>query len=284
MSEDFLCIRWFLVVIFTITVSFITIPYVFLPLGMILDSDEVDCYISKIDYPTEPPEINLDNWKTCTCGKNCDSYKPCVNLYSNFSMNLKIKQNLYDEFFDCTFLYEEKCKKINNYSYYIEESSNVYEEYINQSVDCYYYKNSKELYLDNSLKLLELVLSSIFVFILLVVCCLLLDFLDVCCCCIILAYGIMKFFKCIASIKISNCGVVLHNTCKNEIIFVEVPPEIFNIDKKDRINECVVCLDSYEKNTKVIKLSCDHIIHENCWNKWKEQNASCPICRAKQDS
>jgi hypothetical protein len=284
MCEDYKCLRWTLVGMFTIKLSFITIPTVYLPLGKILDSDEINCYIYKIDYPTEPPEINLDNWKSCSCGKNCSSYKPCVTLYSNFSRNKKIKQNLYDNFYDCTFLYDKKCGETDNYINYISESIDVYHEYINQNVDCYYYEPGGELYLDNSLKILHLVFASIFVCILLVVCCLLIEFSEACCCCICIAYGIMKLYKFITSARIFNSNNVIDkNYSKNKIAFVEVPLEIFNLDKKERKNECVICLDSYEKDKKVIQLSCNHIIHESCWNKWKEQNASCPMCRTKQN-
>ena len=41
--------------------------------------------------------------------------------------------------------------------------------------------------------------------------------------------------------------------------------------------ECSICLEQLEKNTNMIKLSCDHEFHYNCLI--KVENNKCPLCR-----
>ena len=40
---------------------------------------------------------------------------------------------------------------------------------------------------------------------------------------------------------------------------------------------CPICLDVIDKNIK--KLSCNHLFHTDCINKWFNYNTSCPTCR-----
>jgi hypothetical protein len=42
--------------------------------------------------------------------------------------------------------------------------------------------------------------------------------------------------------------------------------------------ECSICFSSI-KAKDAFKLSCEHIYHEDCINKWSDQNNSCPLCR-----
>ena len=37
-----------------------------------------------------------------------------------------------------------------------------------------------------------------------------------------------------------------------------------------------ICLDVIDKNIK--KLSCNHLFHTDCINKWFNYNTSCPTC------
>jgi len=43
--------------------------------------------------------------------------------------------------------------------------------------------------------------------------------------------------------------------------------------------ECVICLDLYEKKDKITKLECEHIFHHECIVIWTKNNNSCPLCR-----
>lgn len=47
---------------------------------------------------------------------------------------------------------------------------------------------------------------------------------------------------------------------------------------KNADRECSICFSSI-KAKDAFKLSCDHIFHEDCINKWSNQNNSCPLCR-----
>ena len=42
---------------------------------------------------------------------------------------------------------------------------------------------------------------------------------------------------------------------------------------------CVICLDDYEKESKVIYLKCGHHFHYECGSKWLLEHKECPICR-----
>ena len=46
-------------------------------------------------------------------------------------------------------------------------------------------------------------------------------------------------------------------------------------DKK----RCTICLDNFQKFDNIINLSCLHMFHENCINKWLNENNFCPICK-----
>jgi hypothetical protein len=47
---------------------------------------------------------------------------------------------------------------------------------------------------------------------------------------------------------------------------------------KNADTECSICFSSI-KAKNAFKLPCDHIFHEDCINKWSNQNNSCPLCR-----
>ena len=43
--------------------------------------------------------------------------------------------------------------------------------------------------------------------------------------------------------------------------------------------ECSICLDTMSSRNK-LKLSCDHVIHTSCIQKWvRKGSSSCPLCR-----
>lgn len=43
--------------------------------------------------------------------------------------------------------------------------------------------------------------------------------------------------------------------------------------------ECVICLEKYEKKDKITRLECNHLFHHKCIVVWTNQNKSCPLCR-----
>lgn len=56
---------------------------------------------------------------------------------------------------------------------------------------------------------------------------------------------------------------------------------IKSYDKCVKVGEkCVICLNEYEKGTYKRTLSCNHLFHKKCIDKWfRGFNKCCPICR-----
>jgi len=42
---------------------------------------------------------------------------------------------------------------------------------------------------------------------------------------------------------------------------------------------CPVCLGMPKKNERIMKLDCNHILHETCATNWLKIKSSCPVCR-----
>ena len=57
------------------------------------------------------------------------------------------------------------------------------------------------------------------------------------------------------------------------------------LNKKEVKNEalftegCVICLERYQKNDKIVTLKCNHIFHIECIEEWFKSKKSCPLCR-----
>lgn len=282
-----------------VVLLFCTIPMIYYPVGLILDSEIVDCKITDVQIPTEPPDINLNNWKSCDCGRRCWSYQPCIKIKTNYSNTKILVSSLYNFNNECTF-FEDHCPDITNYSILIQESENTYKQYYNQSIECNYNSYANVTFINNDIKYVPLIGASIALF--LVMC--------ACCCinaecfenCGQFCHNIFTCNQCITKIKdcIHNNFVVkfiklclkkinerrnsskIEVTNLNQVVIEMQPMEKYKL-KKEEINEvCVICLENYEKNKKVIKLKCGHIIHLECWNQWKDQKSNCPVCRAEQ--
>lgn len=46
--------------------------------------------------------------------------------------------------------------------------------------------------------------------------------------------------------------------------------------------QCIICLEDFMEGQSVVTLSCDkeHIFHNDCLEQWKQNNYTCPLCRA----
>lgn len=115
------------------------------------------CYISKIDYPTN---VNDNNWVECDCERKCKSYTPCIKLYTNISGNLYIKEDFFRKNQLCTF-YNTSCVENENIEKYLNESKEIYNNYINQTIDCYYDNKITNIFMEKDLNLPLLLLFSI---------------------------------------------------------------------------------------------------------------------------
>ena len=51
----------------------------------------------------------------------------------------------------------------------------------------------------------------------------------------------------------------------------------FNIYNSD-IYQCGICMDNFQNEEKIKKLSCGHIYHNECLNQWIQSNNKCPFC------
>lgn len=50
------------------------------------------------------------------------------------------------------------------------------------------------------------------------------------------------------------------------------------MNEKDS-RSCVICLSKFELKSKIRPLSCEHVFHAKCVDKWLRANRTCPICR-----
>jgi len=48
--------------------------------------------------------------------------------------------------------------------------------------------------------------------------------------------------------------------------------------KRTHEHNCAVCLEVFEKNSKLELLPCLHYFHENCIKKWLARKSCCPLC------
>ncbi len=56
--------------------------------------------------------------------------------------------------------------------------------------------------------------------------------------------------------------------------------EIISYDGDDV--QCSICLNNITSGQDTTSLSCGHIFHSNCIQRWFRRNATCPVCRAEQ--
>ncbi len=52
-------------------------------------------------------------------------------------------------------------------------------------------------------------------------------------------------------------------------------------NKENITGDCSICLEEFKKDTKIVKLSCGHIFHQDCIEKWTKKKKDCPICRSE---
>lgn len=137
-----------IILLFVIFVEFIV------PLLHADGFEEGFCNITDITYPTDIITYNdTSNWVECDCGTYCTSWSPCINLYTDLSPNVVIKDELYYSRNDiCTF-YNRECPDAENYQNlerYLNEAQALYNKYINTTVSCYYNEDMSVIYLDYS--------------------------------------------------------------------------------------------------------------------------------------
>lgn len=269
------CVNICSFVMFSI-IFFISIPMVFLPLGTILHLDDHMCYINDIEYPTVEPEVNSDGWIECSCGSNCETFKPCIKLFTNLSDEIFMTESVYKSNSPCTFYDDDNCNEITNYPDYLNTSYHTYTQYMNKTVLCYHSENGiTGIYFNNDINYVMLVLLSVILTIVILVC-------------ICNNYSCIKKEICKCRFISENQRVVTTESVIHEVKIIHNPMfdtvidiPLVKLSKQEKKEQCVICLEQLKKN--VIKLNCDHLIHKKCWDQWNQQDKkTCPICRAEQ--
>ena len=62
----------------------------------------------------------------------------------------------------------------------------------------------------------------------------------------------------------------------NPIIIDEI--ELKKI-KENNHDKCVICLEDFAINDKIINLECSHLFHNDCILKWFVYKSKCPLCK-----
>lgn len=51
-------------------------------------------------------------------------------------------------------------------------------------------------------------------------------------------------------------------------------------DAPEEESSCVICLNLFSEDDPLVKLDCSHYFHRQCGERWLQERASCPVCRA----
>jgi hypothetical protein len=147
---------------------------IIVPYGESSNYIQHDCYIGRVEYPTSLPsgENGGNSWAECDCGKRCQSWSPCISIFTNISGNeIKLGNDYYDGPFSCTF-HDSICLDGEDYRIienYMEESYQTYLEYFNKTIPCYIYGDKDIGYINIALDETELILYSVAIGILLLI-------------------------------------------------------------------------------------------------------------------
>ena len=146
------------------------VPFVFIPWSVNHEYDSHQCFIDKIVYPTHlPPPDNTTGWGRCDCGKRCWTWTPCIQIYTNVSDSVIARDEFYRTSGHCSYPIRhcpdgEDLTKVQED---INQAKEVYDRYINQTVDCYYNDDIDYIFLEKewdwSYTILFIVLLTIFV-------------------------------------------------------------------------------------------------------------------------
>ena len=100
---------------------------------------ETKCNITTAIYPHSLSDFtNSTIWKSCDCGKYCESLYPCLTLYSDKSYHI-IKKDFEKKDSDCTFV-ENECKNGEDPNYLEKELNKTITNalyYLDNEVDCF---------------------------------------------------------------------------------------------------------------------------------------------------
>lgn len=142
---------------------------------------ETTCNVTHVDYPTTLPSINYgvdsvpqndQDWVECDCGRRCMSWTPCIRIFQGDTLIRETVSVVSIAHTPCSF---------NNYScpnaedirlinQTLTDSIELAESYIGYNGTCYESEDGVFIALSNSLDITNIVLCSVFLFIMLIVC------------------------------------------------------------------------------------------------------------------
>jgi hypothetical protein len=47
--------------------------------------------------------------------------------------------------------------------------------------------------------------------------------------------------------------------------------------------QCAICLENIQADSRIINLSCNHYFHKNCILRWYREHSTCPMCRTQEN-
>ena len=56
---------------------------------------------------------------------------------------------------------------------------------------------------------------------------------------------------------------------------------VYQNEKINNLNECIICLEDMKFNDDLILVKCSHIYHKECLEKWMVRRSVCPLCDIK---
>ena len=117
------------------------IPYLFIPAEEWNRFKRFECHVERIVYPERlPSHDNMTGWGACDCGRRCESWSPCIDIYTNVSDSIRLSAEFYEINDDCTF-HQDECpdgEDSRNLEVYLNQARDVFQKYNNRTLECFY--------------------------------------------------------------------------------------------------------------------------------------------------
>ena len=70
-----------------------------------------------------------------------------------------------------------------------------------------------------------------------------------------------------------------------QVPYQEIIPKFKKIKGSDKLldTDCPICHESFKLNEFQRTLTCNHVFHKKCIDKWLKDNLNCPMCRKEID-
>ena len=157
------------------------IIFVAVPVANYENLHETTCNVTRVDYPTTLPAADYEtdtvedsdrDWTECDCGRRCMSWTPCIRIFQG--------DTLIRETVSVVSIIHTPCS-FNNYScpnaedirlinQTLTDSIELAESYIGYNGTCYESEDGVFIALSNSLDITNIVLFSVFLFIMIIIC------------------------------------------------------------------------------------------------------------------